>query len=420
MDVSQQVDSIVEGLVRGIEARLENRVESVITKFLDTQLENYDYENKINWLASLKLDSIISGIEINKSGVERRLDDVTNVVIENIQADCLRMARDHVSKKLYNDIDVHQLVRSLVSEELAKYLTTFAFPDNSIPGRAVTTDSLLITGDNLRGGVIKEFNSSGIQDMSSQVQMTLLDTAVVIENQIVALALTVKGSTLLEGDVVINGTIPPESHFYKGVIENAVAGVKESMDSAFFGDYSTVIFDKIKEEGLDLNRITLNGSEVIIGNKLNYTITDTNIQRVGRVLDLQTVGESYLSESLYVGKNRVGINTISPGHSLSIWDQEIEIGFGKQKKDVAWLGTSRNQNLVLSSNNNDNIILHADGTVAVKSITVNNVTITSSPGNPTADLPRGTVSFNETPSAGQPVGWISLGNGSWSSFGTVD
>ena len=69
MDVSQQVDSIVENLVRGIETRLEARVEEAVGRFLQTALDGYDYESKLNWLASLKLDSMISQIEINKHSV---------------------------------------------------------------------------------------------------------------------------------------------------------------------------------------------------------------------------------------------------------------------------------------------------------------------------------------------------------------
>ena len=418
MDVSQQVDSIVNGLVQGIEARLETRVNESVERFLETKLRNYDYEQKINWLASLKLDSLISALEINKSSVEQRIAEVADVVVDGIHSDCTRMAKDHVRLKL-GELDVREVVKSLIKEEIATVINTIDFPAKSIPGSSINENSLQISGDNVTGGVIKNFGSSGIQDLSTTVQMTLLDTAVVIENQIVSLGLTVKGSTMLEGDVMINGTVPPESHFYKGVIENAVAGVKESMDSAFFGDYSQVIFDKIREEGLDLNRITLNGTEVIVGNKLNYGITDSNLQRVGHLVDLQTVGESYLSETLYIGKNRVGINTTSPGSALSVWDQEVEIGFSKQQKDFGWFGTPRNQSFVLGANNKNNIILAPDGTVTVNQLIVNNVMLTSSAGEPTASQPRGTVAFNENPGPGKPVGWVSLGNGSWSSFGNV-
>jgi hypothetical protein len=157
-----------------------------------------------------------------------------------------------------------------------------------------------------------------------------------------------------------------------------------------------------------------------VGNKLNYGIVDTNIQRVGQLKDLQTAGETLLSETLYVGKDKVGIGTIEPGHSLSVWDQEVEIGVGKRLKDTGWIGTPRNQNLIISANNQDNLVIAADGSVQVKQLTVNKISIISTPQVPSGIYPKATVAFNENPAPGQPIGWVSLGNGSWSKFGTIE
>jgi hypothetical protein len=363
---------------------------------------------------------MIAQIEINKSSVEKRLDAVSDTVINNIEAECKRLATEHVRQRLYNDIDVNKTVRDIVAQEVLRRMETIEFPEHSIPGTAVNPAGLNLSGDNVQGGIIKDFNSEGIQDVSTRMQMTITDTGVVVENRMITLGLQVKGTTVLEGDIVINGDVPPSSKFYTSIIDNAVEGVKNSMDNAFFGDYSTVIFDKIKAEGLDLNKITLNGTEVIIGNKLNYGIIDTNIQRVGRIKDLQTLGESYLSETLYIGSDRVGINTTEPSHSLSVWDQEVEIGFGKRLKDTAYIGTPRQQDLIISANGQDNLVLGRDGSVKLQQVTVNKVTITSAASVPTNDQPRGTVAFNENPSPGQPIGWVSLGGGAWSKFGTIE
>ena len=419
MDVTQQVDSIVENLVRGIEVRLEGRVEEAVSRYLENQLLNYDYESKLNWLASLKLDSMIAQIEINKHSVEKRLDAVSDVVISNIEAECKRLATDQVRSRL-GDIDVNKTVRDIVSQEVLRHVTDLTFPEHSIPGTAVDPTGLSLSGNNVAGGIIRDFNSEGIQDASTRMQMTITDEGVVVENRMITLGLEVKGTTVLEGDIIINGDVPPSSKFYTSIIDTAVAGVKNSMDNAFFGDYSTVIFEKIKEEGLDLNRITLNGTEVIVGNKLNYGIIDTNIQRVGQIKDLQTAGETLLSETLYVGKDRVGVGTIEPNHSLSVWDQEVEIGFGKRLKDTGWIGTPRRQALVLGANGQDNLTLAMDGSVQVQRLEIGKVSVISAPSTPGNDMPKGTVAFNENPAPGEPIGWVSLGNGAWSKFGTID
>lgn len=419
MDVTAQVDSIVENLVRGIETRLEARLEQSVIAFLETKLEAVDVEKKLNWLASVKLDNLIGSLSIDQTTVQQRVDAVTDTVVNGIEAECRKTSLERIRHRINSELDINKLVKEVLSSELQSRINEIDFPAGSIPGTAINAASLHITGDNIQGGIIRNFGSSGIQDLSDNVQLTLLNEAVVIENNVVTLGLQVKGTTVLEGDLVINGQVPPQSQFYTSLISNAVEGVKNSMNQEFFGDYATVIFDRIREQGLDLNRITLNGTEIITGNKLNYGITDTNITRVGMIKDLQTAGETYLSEVLYVGKDRVGINTMEPANSLSVWDQEVELGMGKRSKDVGWIGTTRRQDLVLSANNQDNLTLGQDGTVRVQRLQVNKVNMISTGSTPNHNEPRGTVAFNENPAHGQPIGWVSLGNGSWAKFGTV-
>lgn len=419
MDVTAQVDSIVENLVRGIETRLEARLEQSVIAYLETKLQAVDVEKKLNWLASIKLDNLIGSLSIDQTTVQQRVEAVTDTVVNGIEAECRKTSLDRIRHRINSELDINKLVKEVLSSELQSRIKEIDFPAGSIPGTAINAASLQISGDSIQGGIIRNFGSSGIQDLSDNVQLTLLNEAVVIENNVVTLGLQVKGTTVLEGDLVIHGNVPPQSQFYSSIISGAVEGVKNSMNQEFFGDYATVIFDRIREQGLDLNRITLNGTEIITGNKLNYGITDTNITRVGMVKDLQTAGETYLSEHLYVGKNKVGIGTIEPAFSLTVWDQEVELGFGKRSKDVGWIGTSRRQDLILSANNQDNLTLCQDGTVRVQRLQVNKINLISTNGTPNHNEPRGTVAFNENPAPGQPIGWVSLGNGAWAKFGTV-
>jgi hypothetical protein len=419
MDVTSQVDSIVENLVRGIETRLEARLEQTVTAFLQSKLDAVDVDKKLNWLASIKLDNLIGDLSIDQTTVQQRVEAVTDTVVNGIEAECRKTSLERIRHRINSELDINKLVKEILSSELDSRIKEINFPDNSIPGKSINVQSLHISGDSIQGGIIKNFGSTGIQDLSDNVQLTLLNEAVVIENNVITLGMQVKGTTVLEGDVVIHGNVPPESQFYASLVTNAVDGVKRSMNQEFFGDYASVIFDRIREEGLDLARITLNGTEVINGNKLNYGITDTNITRVGMLKDLQTQGESYLSEVLYAGKNKIGINTLEPAYSLTVWDQEIEVGIGKRSRDIGWIGTSRRQDLILSANNQDNLILKQDGSVEVQKLQVNKVNLISSNGTPSTAEPKGTVAFNENPAPGQPIGWVSLGNGAWAKFGTV-
>jgi hypothetical protein len=81
------------------------------------------------------------------------------------------------------------------------------------------------------------------------------------------------------------------------------------------------------------------------------------------------------NQTLYVGKDKVGINTLEPGFALTVWDEEIELGAGKRKRDVGFFGIMGRGDLILTANAKDNIVLGADGSVQVESIKIKNITI---------------------------------------------
>lgn len=419
MDVTQQVDSIVDGLVKQIETRLHARVDQLVNSALQEKLDLIDYDKKLNWLASAKLDTLISAIEIDHTHVQARLDAVSDQVVTGFADETKRMATEHVKHKLYNEIDVNHVVREIMVSEITKKLATFAFPRSSIPGSAIDSASLAMSGNNIKGGTIQEFGSTGIQDKSTQVQMTLLDQGVVIENKLISLGLEVRGQTVIEGDLHITGNVPMDGSFFQKIIDNTVAATKSELNADLFEGFTDTIFQRIRDQGLDLNKITLDGNEIVVGNKLSYTINDTNITRLGLVRDLQTTGDSLFGQTLYVGQKRVGINTLEPGHAFSVWDQEVEIGFSKRERDVAWIGTPREQSVVLSANRHDNVVLNKDGSVSVQKLFIGPMELGSSAGTPSDVAPKGAVRFNSDPKSGSAAGWVSLGGGAWSRFGTL-
>ena len=419
MDVANQVDSIVNNLVRDIETRLNARVEALVTQALQSRLDSIDYENKLNFLASRKLDSMIAEMEVDQASVQQRLDAVADTVINSVQSDARQMAMTHVKNRLYNDLDVNQMVREIVGVEISQKLGTFAFPPNSIPGEAINSKTLAISGDNVTGGIIKKFASNGIDDKSSQVQLTLLDAGVVVENKLITLGLEVKGTTVIEGDLHIVGDVPVEGKFYQTLIAHTIEATKKNLDTELFQGYSQILFDRIQEQGIELDKISIGGQPLVVGPKLNYGISDTNITRLGIVQGLETSGDTYLNQSLMVVNGRVGINTRDPQHALSIWDQEVEIGFTKRQRDVGWMGTPREQSLILSANKNDNVVLNHDGSTTIQRLFLGGVEIGTTDQAPASGAPRGSVMFNNNPTPGSPAGWVSLGNGAWSRFGTL-
>ena len=76
--------------------------------------------------------------------------------------------------------------------------------------------------------------------------------------------------------------------------------------------------------------------------------------------------------------------------------------------------------MILGINTQNNITLTADGGVAVQQLKLGNMQFSSSPSTPSYNAAKGTVVFNENPSLGGPLGWVSLGDARWANFGIID
>ena len=306
-----------------------------------------------------------------------------------------------------------------IAQQVEARMGTMTFPDNSIPFAAINNEQIYISGDQIQGGIIEHFGSTGIDDRSTGVALTILDEHTIVENNLIALSADIKGSLKVEGDLVLKGSLPVDSQAFKDIVENTTNSVLNSMDLNLFGNFSDLIFNKILTEGVNANKLIIGGEEAIVDNRLANRITDSNLQKLGQVRDLQTRGETFLSDSLYVSAKRVGVNTIEPGYALTVWDQEIEIAVSKQSQNVGMIGTPRNQELIISSNNKHNLVCRPDGSVKIDKLNIGDVQMVSSPGVPKTDMPRGTIVWNSSIGVNQPVGWVSLGGAKYAHFGII-
>jgi hypothetical protein len=338
--------------------------------------------------------------------------ELTGTFVKQLQEQIAKQVTADVAYKLAQ-IDIQKTVRDYVNEQLSGLIQNVNFPDASIPGTAISLEKFLITGNNVVGGIIQNFGSTGIQDGATACQVTILDEATVIENKLLARELEVKGNLTVDGDLILTGEIPTSSPFYKDLVQHAAGLLKLSMDGQFFLQYADKVFDKIKADGIDLTKLTINGNEILSGNRLGYSITDTNIQKVGELRSITVNGDANLSGSVFARNKRVGINTEEPAGALAVWDEECEIVTRKLRKDVAIIGSLRNQRVVLSANSKENLTLETDGSISVSSINIGRVQIGSAIECPSHDAKRGLVIFNELPDFGKPMFWISLGNARW-------
>lgn len=412
-----QLDTVVKTLVDDIQAKLGDRIEKSIVVHVKNALAEYDFENKITLLASLKLDSKISSLDINSLGVESKMTEAADRVIEAISNNARKQILSDIARKI-EAIDFHKSVTNAVAQQVEARMQSVIFPDNSIAFKALKFDEIAVTGNQIRGGIIQEFGSTGIDDRATDCRVTILDTHTVFENTLLAAASDIKGDLTVGGNLIISGTMN-DGPAFRNIVDTAADTVLAELDTEFFETYGNIVFDRIRTDGIDLNRITVDGEELIAGNRIGTKVTESNLQKVGVVRDLQTAGETFLSETVYISGKRVGVNNINPGHALSVWDQEVEVVAAKHSQNTAMFGTVRNQNLVLTSNGKDNLILDTAGGVTVEQLTVGRTTMTSDSKMPTDLQPRGTIVWNTEPAVGASIGWVSLGAAKWAGFGTI-
>lgn len=354
------------------------------------------------------------------------INDMSAQLIKVITDDLLAKVKQQVQKAVIDNVsvalsrlDVPTLVREHISNVLNSSAKTYNFPERSIKGSSINPDGLYIKAEQIAAGVIRNFESTGIQDKASQTQVTILDNATIYENQLVAKELHIAGSAIIEGDLLLTGTLNNASQLFKELEERSAETMRKELRDGMYVEFSDLVFDKIKHEGLDATVFKYGGKPFVSGNALAPSILSSNLQKVGALKELQVIGETLLDESLYVSNNRVGLNTINPETVLDIWDQEVEIQVSKVEQNTGLISTPRNQRLILGSNKNYNLVCNPDGSVSVSTLHLNGVRHTSSAVTPADDSPKGTIVWNSDPSIGAPIGYVSLGGARWAQFGKI-
>ena len=421
MDIDQHVNQIVQGIVTEITTKVQQQAMAAIEQKISEVIASIDTGAMLSEKLSQKLDDRIARLPLDTKSIEielgNRLNELSTSLSSRVQSRSFELT-DQIIQDQIKAIDFPELCQStLVAAIQGNKLT---FPDASIPGTAIDPTTLRISGSSIAGGIVTDFGSTGIDDKSTACQLSIFDEVTVIENNLLTKDLTVKGTATIEGDLNVTGSIDPESGMFRNLVSSVSERVKNNLDGAVYGNYAAMVFDKIKADGLDLDKITVQGEEIVNGSNLGNKITYSNLQRVGTLTELRVGGEALLSQTLYTTNKRIGINTIEPAQALSVWDQEVEIGFGKRETNVAVIEAPRNQQLIIGVNGKNNLVLNTDGSVSLDKVSVGAVTLSSSSTPPNYDAAQGSIVFNSSPSLGGPLGWVSLGGARWANFGFID
>lgn len=421
MDINKQLEGIVSSMIADIRVKIESDVKNTVNQTVTNKIASSELATLVDKAVKDHINKKVEQFnfeEVGKKNLQKIVDDLTTQINTNLVTSINQQVTDGINKRLEN-IDIRSVAHDIVKDQLGKIVEAKQFKDRSINHTAINFANLVLTGDHIKGGIIENFGSTGIEDLATHVQMTLMDHAVAFEGPVYAPEAQIKGNLKIEGDLVITGSVDASQKGFDNIVYRARDEVRASLNQELFNTFSETVFGKISREGIDLDRITQNGKEVIRGTQLGYHITQSNLTKLGLVVDLQTTGENLLVNTLYVSKGRVGINTMDPGSAFTVVDGEVEVNVYKHAANTAYIGTPRRQDVILGSNLKQNIVLDQDGGVTVQKLTIGNSKHSAAAKVPNQTGNKGDIVWNSEPAVGSSIGWVCLGGTRWASFGTI-
>jgi len=298
-------------------------------------------------------------------------------------------AKIHTSLQPYiKSIQERALERidAVISDIVNQKLQTIDFPDSSIPASKINVNGLRISKSTIQDHVF----GAGIEDIADTVQLTVMDGAVVVENDLITNSIK---ATTVTADTLIVKDFATDQPWYATMKQDVLASVPKPETPK---DWSFKIAEMDAKIQVNADR-----------NQLN---------------ELEVSGEALLSDVLYTtpGNKRVGINTMEPSDALTVWDQETEVVIGKHASQEGYIGTRRRQDLNIGANNTVGIKVRSDGSVSIDKLELLGRTIGSIKTIPGHAAKKGDIVLNDNPTVGCYVGWVCLDGIRWAGYGKIE
>lgn len=261
--------------------------------------------------------------------------------------------------------------------------------------------------------LLDNFASTGIVDQASACQLTVMDEATVVENQLVTRDLKVVKTAVMQ-DLVVLGSVnidnPSWTQLANGISERTL----NQLTDAWKDQLTQQVAEQIKTAGIDFDSVQVNGTELVNGNTLGNAITESNLQQTGTLRTLEVAGESvFNNQTLSVLNRRIGVNTVTPEMALSVWDEEVSIVVGKNKANEAYVGTNRAQGIAIGTNRVPQIEITAEGLTKIKQLQIGVHKISHDVRVPGWSGTRGDLVFNSNPGDDAVFAWVCLGAYKW-------
>ena len=388
-------------------ARLVNQqIRQTLTEYLD----GIDLRSLIEQAMASAVDDVVTKMTTNTAEVMITQRDLPDEV--------LRMARSKIDgqvdsqvrmsvRAVVDTVDIKKLVSEAVSRELNVNIKQYSFPDASINASSINWNGMKFSGNMVDGGIIQNFNSTGIQDNSTSCQLTIMDDILVVEGHL----LTNSSSTRkLETDRATINDLVLAGRFE--LSESASESVRE---------LAREVLAVSDSKSLDLTdrSIRYDGKLLMDGSSLGPGIMTSNLRKVGTLQDLKVSGPAKFNETLLVtDRGRIGINTEEPAGALTVWDEDAEITVTKLGKRNMFVGSTRNTDVTIGTNNRNQLhlgqaLVEVNDPLRIMGMKISVIeNIPESAGEP------GELVFVKNARQGEPFMYICK-NGNWNSLGVI-
>jgi len=415
--VEQHIADSVDGQVTDLFSKEEwlNPIEDKIVRFTqDTILRKF--------ANSSSMPEIIEAV---KKSVEKMFADGYIPGIENfVDSQIIKKATDEsiseIVKKSISRLEkdpqwiknVEGMINQVVVNRVLSAMSTVDV--SAVINRRV--DERL---NKLKDEIVERTTLKGIQNAAGQVELTVLDQHVVVENQFTTKNLEVVDTAVVNnlnitGDVNISG--PSWKNVRIEVAKDAVNLLTDAWKDQLIKDLSA----EIKTNGINFESVMIDNIPLVADGKLSDAIVSSSIQELGTLKKLKVSGESHIYDTFSVVNKRVGINTPEPEMALGLWDEEVSVVIGKLKNKTGYIGTGRAQNLAIGVNKDAAIEIDSTGLTVVKKLQVGVNRIGYDKQVPGWSGSKGDIVFNNNINNENNVfAWICLGEYKWKSLRSI-
>jgi len=265
-------------------------------------------------------------------------------------------------------------------------------------------DVLIENKDLLAGDLNRELEfANGIVVVKGHIDATTIGTS---SGADIGGDSKIHGSLIVDGDLAIKGRIATDNRAFRELGTAIKEQALDELKSGFVDTVTNSVTEKIAK-GINVENVRINGSPLVLGDRLGSGIKHSSLESVGILKDLS------VGSVLTANNTRVGINTNSPTSALSVWDNEVTIDIGKRSLNTAQIGTSKAQDLSIVTNNKEQIKIDKDGVTWINKLKVGHNSISHDTSTPGYQGAKGDIVFNTAYVPGGTFAWVCLGSYRW-------